>query len=70
MVEDFVVARNPEPDSTLPYILRIPLGDGVLLKSRETWPRTAKVCCHRFEGWPEDVEIVERVVREAYFAQR
>ena len=61
MIEDFVVARNPEPDSTLPYILRIPLGDGILLKSRETWPRTAKVYCHRFEGWPDDVEIVERV---------
>jgi len=61
VVEDFVVARNPEPDSTLPYILRIPLGDGVLLKSRETWPRTAKVYCHRFEGWPDDAEIVERV---------
>jgi hypothetical protein len=24
--EDFVVARNPEEDSTLPYLLRIPLG--------------------------------------------
>lgn len=61
MVEDFVVARNPEPDSTLPFILRIPLGAGILLKSKETWPRTAKVYCHRFEGWPEDAEIVERV---------
>jgi hypothetical protein len=61
VVEDFVVARNPEPGSTLPYILRIPLGDGILLKSRETWPRTAKVYCHRFEGWPADAEIVERV---------
>ena len=61
MVEDFVVARNPEPGSTLPFILRIPLGDGILLKSKETWPRTAKVYCHRFEGWPEEAEIVERV---------
>lgn len=61
MPDDFVIARNPEEGSTLPYILRIPLGDGVLLKSKETWPRTAKVYCHRFEEWPEDAEIVERV---------
>jgi len=61
VVVDFVVARNPEPDSTLPYILRVPLGDGILLKAKETWPRTAKVYCHRFEGWPDDAEIVERV---------
>jgi hypothetical protein len=25
--EDFVIARNVEPGSTLPYLLRIPLGD-------------------------------------------
>lgn len=61
MPDDFVIARNPEPDSSLPYILRIPLGDGILLKARDTWPRTSKVYCHRFEGWPDDVEIVERV---------
>lgn len=61
MPADFVVARNPDPDSSLPYLLRVPLGDGVVLKSRETWPRTAKVYCHRVEGWPEDAEIIERV---------
>ena len=60
--EDFVVARNPEPDSKLPYLLRIPLGrDGIILKSRETWPRTSKVYCHRIEDWPRDADIVERV---------
>ncbi len=61
MPDDFVIARNPDDDSTLPYIVRIPLGDGILLKSRETWPRTAKVYCHRVQDWPEDAEIVERV---------
>lgn len=34
---------------------------GVLLKSREVWPRTSKVYCHRADEWPEDPEIVERV---------
>lgn len=59
---DFVIARNPDGDSRLPWLLRIPLGDdGVILKARETWPRTAKVYCHRVEEWPDDAEIVERV---------
>ncbi len=56
-----MIARNPDPDSTLPYLLRLPLGDGVILKSRETWPRTNKVYCHRVEEWPAEAEVVERV---------
>ncbi len=62
MPEDFVVVRNPEPDSSLPYLLRIPLGrDCIILKAKETWPRTSKVYCHRVDDWPADAEIVERV---------
>jgi ERCC4-type nuclease len=61
MPEDFVIARNTEPRSTLPYLLRIPLGDGVILKAKDTWPRTGKVYCHRVEEWPADAEIIERV---------
>lgn len=62
MPDDFVIARNPDGDSALPYLLRVPLGeDGIVLKSRETWPRTAKVYCHRVEAWPEDAEVIERV---------
>lgn len=61
MPEDFLIARNPEEGSTLPYLLRIPLGEGFILKAKETWPRTSKVYCHRVEEWPEDAEIVERV---------
>ena len=59
--EDFVIARNTEAGSTLPYLLRIPLGDGIILKAKDTWPRTGKVYCHRVEEWPDDAEIVERV---------
>ncbi len=62
MPDDFVIVRNPDPDSALPYLLRLPLpGRAVVLKARETWPRTAKVYCHRAEAWPDDAEIVERV---------
>jgi hypothetical protein len=60
--DDFVIARNPDPDSALPYLLRVPLGPaGVVLKARDTWPRTAKVFCHRSAEWPADPDIVERV---------
>lgn len=61
MPEDFVIARNTEAGSTLPYLLRIPLGEGILLKAKDTWPRTGKVYCHRVEEWPADAEVVERV---------
>lgn len=57
-----MIARNPDADSTLPYLLRIPLGErGIVLKSREMWPRTSKVYCHRVEEWPDDADVVQRV---------
>lgn len=57
----FRVARNPDPDSTLPYVLWVPVGSNPLvLKAKDTWPRTAKVYCHRGE-WPDEADIVEEV---------
>ncbi|HET7398159.1 MAG TPA: ERCC4 domain-containing protein [Intrasporangium sp.] len=42
--------------------MRIPLGpDGIVLKVRDTWPRTSKVYCHRTDAWPPDADVVERV---------
>jgi hypothetical protein len=62
MPEDFVVARNPDAASSLPYLIRLPLGPaGVVLKARDPWPRTSKVYCHRAEEWPADAEVIERV---------
>jgi hypothetical protein len=58
----FEVATNPDADSTLPFLIRLPLPTGELvLKARDSWPRTAKVYCHRADRWPEEPEIVERV---------
>lgn len=58
----FTVARNPDPESKLPYLIRLPLESGALvLKAAEPWPRTAKVYCHRVEDWPERPEIVEEI---------
>ena len=61
-MDDFVIARNPDLDSRLPYLVRLPLGThGIVLKTRDLWPRTAKLYCHAAEGWPADADIVERV---------
>jgi hypothetical protein len=61
VADDLLVARNPDPESALPYLVRIPLGPaGIVVKARATWPGAAKVYCHRADGWPEDAEIVER----------
>ena len=68
-MDDFVIARNPDPDSALPYLLRLPLPRPVVLKARETWPRTSKVYCHRAEAWPEDAEILERVAVKSCVAR-
>jgi len=57
----FRIARNPEPGSTLPYLLWVPTSPKpMVLKAKDTWPRTAKVYCHR-AAWPDDAEIIEEV---------
>jgi hypothetical protein len=51
--DDLLIARNPEPDSTLPFLVRIPLGpSGIVVKAKQTWPREKKIYCHRADGWP------------------
>ena len=62
MPDDLLIALNPEEDSSLPYLIRIPLGAaGVVLKTRDTWPRTSKLYCHRAASWPADAEIILRL---------
>lgn len=56
----FVVARNPQGDSKLPFLLRLPLEGGLVLKARERWPTTARVYSHLFEDeWSDNIEVVE-----------
>lgn len=58
----FVVARNPDPGSRLPYLVRLPIDGGLILKVRDTWPRTSRVFCARVEGgWPDDAEVIEEI---------
>lgn len=62
MPEPLLVARNPDPDSSLPYLVRIPLGEGIILRTKDTWPRTSKLYCHRHDQpWDDDAVIVEEV---------
>jgi hypothetical protein len=49
----FRVARNPDAESRLPYLVWLPLDGGLVLKAREPWPRAARVFCSQ-EGTPWD----------------
>jgi hypothetical protein len=59
MSASFLVARNPDPDSKLPYLLRLPIEEGIVLKARETWPRTRAVYCYPGGDWDPSLELVD-----------
>jgi hypothetical protein len=60
---ELLVARNPDPASSLPFLLWLPLGEGLVFRTRGTWPRTSALYCHPVdvEEWPVEPDIVERV---------
>ncbi len=60
---ELLIARNPDPDSSLPYLLRLPIGDGLVFRTKGTWPRTSALYCHPVSAdeWPVDADVVERV---------
>jgi hypothetical protein len=63
-VTDLLIAVNPDEDSRLPYLLRIPQPDGDLLfRTSGTWPRVKALYCYPvgLHEWPDDAVIVERV---------
>lgn len=58
-----LIARNPTADSTLPYLMLVPVGDGLVFRTKGTWPRTSAIYCHpvpRAE-WPDEPDLVETV---------
>ena len=58
----FRVARNPDPDSRLPYLIRLPIEGGLVLKVRETWPRANRVfCAQDSTGWDQSAGLIEDV---------
>jgi hypothetical protein len=63
-MSQFIVARNPQPGSGLPYVLGLPLSGGMVwFKAREDWPRATRVYCHPLEFVPDldQLEILQRV---------
>lgn len=61
VAKQFVVARNPDPESSLPFLVNLPIEGGIILKTREAWPRANRAYCHPVEEWPKDAEILEQV---------
>jgi hypothetical protein len=59
---ELLIALNPDPDSTLRYLLRLPLAGGMVFRTSGTWPRTKALYCYPVDTgeWPEHPEIVER----------
>lgn len=60
---ELVVARNPEPESALPFLLWVPVDGGLVFRARATWPRTNAVYCHQVtpSEWPDAPDVVDRV---------
>ncbi len=53
MSPPFRVARNPDLESRLPYLIWLPIDGGLVLKARETWPRATRDFC-ALDGTPWD----------------
>lgn len=72
-MKELLIAANPDSDSSLAYIMRVPLGEGIVLRTSGTWPRTKALYCYPVppNEWPEAPELVERVpLRAAPGAER
>ena len=52
---ELLIARNPDPDSRLPYLLLLPLAGGMVFRTSGTWPRTSALYCYPVSAdeWPE-----------------
>ena len=58
----FRVARNPDVESRLPYLIWLPIEGGLVLKARETWPRASRVfCAQDATRWDQAAELLEDV---------
>lgn len=62
MTDELLIAVNPDPDSRLPYLMRVPLGAGLVFRTSGTWPRTKALYCYPLDldDWPVEPDIVER----------
>jgi len=63
-VAELVIAVNPDEDSRLPYLLRVPQpGGDLLFRTSGTWPRVKALYCYpvSLDEWPADAVIVEHL---------
>jgi hypothetical protein len=63
-VAELLIALNPDEDSRLPYLLRIPQpGGDLLFRTSGTWPRVKALYCYpvSLDEWSTDAVIVERL---------
>lgn len=61
---ELLIAANPDGDSRLPFLLRVPLpGGDVVFRTAGTWPREKALFAHPMSlaEWPADAVIVEQV---------
>ena len=61
---ELLIAVNPDEDSRLPLLLRVPLAGGDLLfRTAGTWPREKALFAYPvpLDEWPDDPVIVEQV---------
>lgn len=59
-----MIAANPDPDSRLPFLVRVPLpGGDLVFRTAGTWPREKALFAHPvpLAEWPADPVIVEQV---------
>jgi hypothetical protein len=64
LVAELLIAVNPDEDSRLPYLLRVPQpGGDLLFRTSGTWPRVKALYCYPvgLDEWPTDAVIVERL---------
>jgi hypothetical protein len=62
VVPELLIALNPDPNSTLAYLVRVPLGE-IVLRTARTWPSTKALYCYPLlaEEWPANPDIVQRI---------
>jgi hypothetical protein len=63
-MSELLIAVDPDADSRLPFLLRVPLSGGDLVFwTSGTWPRVKALYCYPvdLDEWPVDAVIVERV---------
>jgi hypothetical protein len=61
VLDAFIVARNPEADSSLPYLVFVPVEGGTWLKAHETWPRSSRVYHPAQDVDVAALEVLERI---------